>query len=89
MYNKIVNPKTNRKVFINSKLGKNIILNYINFNKLGGVLTYVYHPKYNYINLRSIPSSESVKDPEPIYNGTEIDIINDNDNTLSKFEKIV
>ena len=30
MYNRIVNPLTNRKVNINSKLGKKIILNYLN-----------------------------------------------------------
>ena len=31
MYSKIINPKTNRKVKINSKLGKLIIMNYYNF----------------------------------------------------------
>ena len=31
MYSKIINPKTNRKVKINSKLGKFIIMNYYNF----------------------------------------------------------
>ena len=35
MYSKIVNPKTGRKVNINSKLGKTIIQNYINYS-LGG-----------------------------------------------------
>ena len=32
MYDKIVNPKTNRKVKINSKIGKSILMNY--FNKI-------------------------------------------------------
>lgn len=36
MYNKIVNPKTNRKVNINSKLGKNILKNYYSILKYGG-----------------------------------------------------
>ena len=37
MYNKIVNPITNRSVNITSRLGKNILKNYLNFiNKLGG-----------------------------------------------------
>ena len=42
MYHKIINPKTNRKVSIYSKLGKKIIKNYLNilnqsdFNKIGG-----------------------------------------------------
>ena len=31
MYSIIVNPKTNRKVKVNSKLGKLIIMNYYNF----------------------------------------------------------
>ena len=30
MYDKIVNPKTNRKVKINSKIGKSILMNYYN-----------------------------------------------------------
>ena len=33
MYSKIVNPKTNRKVNINSKLGKNILKNYYSILK--------------------------------------------------------
>ena len=36
MYSKIVNPKTNRKVNINSKLGKNILKNYYSILKYGG-----------------------------------------------------
>ena len=37
MYNVIVNPITNRRVNITSRLGKNILKNYLNFiNKLGG-----------------------------------------------------
>ena len=35
MYSKIVNPKTGRKVSIKSKLGKSILLSYINYS-LGG-----------------------------------------------------
>ena len=31
MYTKITNPKTGRKVSINSSLGKNIIRNYLNY----------------------------------------------------------
>ena len=34
MYNTIINPKTNRLVNINSKLGKSIVINY--FNKING-----------------------------------------------------
>ena len=34
MWNKIVNPKTGRKVNVNSKIGKNVLRNYI--NQLGG-----------------------------------------------------
>ena len=34
MYNKIVNPLTNRKVLVNSRLGQQIINNYM--NQLGG-----------------------------------------------------
>ena len=29
MYHKITNPLTNRKVSVNSKIGKNIIMNYV------------------------------------------------------------
>jgi len=35
MYNKIVNPKTNRSVSINSKLGKKIIRDYVRM--IGGL----------------------------------------------------
>ena len=35
-YNTIINPITNSKVLINSKLGKKILINYINLIKTGG-----------------------------------------------------
>ena len=38
MYTKIVNPKTGRRVNINSATGKQIIKNYIDFLQLGGVI---------------------------------------------------
>ena len=42
MYTEIINPKTFKKVKINSKLGKKIILSYINQLISGG-----YYNKYN------------------------------------------
>lgn len=39
MYNKIVNPKTNRKVHINSNLGKNILKNYLSKLCGGGAVS--------------------------------------------------
>ena len=36
MYTKIINPETNRKVSINSKLGRKILTNYLSILK-GGV----------------------------------------------------
>ena len=36
MWNKIVNPKTGRKVNINGKIGKKVIKNYINNQSAGG-----------------------------------------------------
>lgn len=41
MYKKIVNPLTGKKVNINSRLGKNILYNYITFSQIGG--KYVSH----------------------------------------------
>ena len=38
MYSHIINPKTNRKVLVNSKNGKDILLKYINILKGGAVL---------------------------------------------------
>ena len=35
LYDKIVNPKTNRKVNINSKLGRNILKQYLNYSQGG------------------------------------------------------
>ena len=40
IYSKIINPKTNRKVSINSTLGKKILYNYI--NQLGGTKYSIY-----------------------------------------------
>ena len=40
IYSKIINPKTNRKVSINSTLGKKILYNYI--NQLGGTKNLIY-----------------------------------------------
>ena len=37
MWNKIVNPKNGRKVNLNSKIGKNILQNYLYFLQKGGV----------------------------------------------------
>ena len=36
MWNKIVNPKTGRKVNLNTKIGKNILQNYLYFLQKGG-----------------------------------------------------
>jgi len=36
MYNYIINPKSNRKISIYNKLGRNILLNYLNISN-GGV----------------------------------------------------
>ena len=49
IYSKIINPKTNRKVSINSTLGKQILYYYI--NQLGGTKNFIYlkHKGY-YIN---------------------------------------
>lgn len=38
MYSKITNPKTNRKVNINSKLGINILNNYFKTYYIGGTI---------------------------------------------------
>lgn len=40
MYQKIVNPKTNRKVSVNSKIGKSIIKSYYNALIVGGSMTW-------------------------------------------------
>ena len=38
MYTEIINPLTNRKVNIGSKLGIKILKNYINYVKYGGTI---------------------------------------------------
>lgn len=53
MWSKIVNPKTGRKVNINSKIGKNIIKNYINHQN-GGVYSLM-----DWFNASSQPDLES------------------------------
>ena len=53
MYNKIVNPLTNRKVVIQSKLGQLILKNYLN-NLKGGT-------KYDYVAKNCITSSITLK----------------------------
>ena len=55
MFNEIVNPKTGRKVNINSNIGKNILKKYIKYYKtmmIGGKSYFVgdshYRGRYNY-----------------------------------------
>ena len=43
MYTSITNPNTNRKVGINTRLGKKIITNYLNYIQLGGMHLAVIH----------------------------------------------
>ena len=56
MYTTIINPYTNRKVNISSKLGRSIIHNYLNYLQRGGM-----HVGFIYINLKK---SIQEKDPE-------------------------
>ena len=45
MYSKIVNPRTGRRVSVKSRLGKNILINYL-FILSGGAAPRVWIPKY-------------------------------------------
>jgi hypothetical protein len=59
MYSKIVNPKTNRKVNINSKLGKNILKNYYSILKYGGTWADGQQPKPSKNIKKMIEDSEA------------------------------
>tara|TARA_Y100000385_G_scaffold244093_1_gene261946 strand:+ start:4934 stop:5719 length:786 start_codon:yes stop_codon:yes gene_type:complete len=59
MYSKIVNPKTNRKVNISSKLGKNILKNYYSILKYGGTWRDGQEPKPSKNIKKMIKDSEA------------------------------
>ena len=51
MWNKIVNPKTGRKINVNSKIGKNVLRNYL--NQLGGAAAAPLSAEQKAVNLNN------------------------------------
>ena len=66
MYHKITNPLTNRKVSINSKIGRNIIMNYVTLiNRTGGGVGLKVGQKSKLVN---VMTTEPTLFPAPQYN---------------------